>query len=120
MHLFEELNKISESRSLYTASSTVYGQVFIHVFNLACAFSSLQKQYFFPFHEVSICSLQSLNKIIQRDFFPELPKLRAQHEYLDAVEHNDVEKLREISARYQVTQTPGGRLGRNSPCTIVV
>ena len=58
-----------------------------------------------------ISSLQSLNKIIQRDFFPELPKLQAQHEYLDAVEHNDVEKLREISARYQVTHTPGGRLG---------
>ncbi|KAJ7387923.1 DiGeorge syndrome critical region protein 14 [Desmophyllum pertusum] len=54
--------------------------------------------------------VQSLNKIIQRDFFPELPKLRAQHEYLDAVEHNDVEKLREISARYQVTQTPHGSL----------
>ena len=58
-------------------------------------------------------SLQSLNKIIQRDFFPELPKLRAQHEYLDAVEHNDVEKLREISARYQVTQTPHGSLGKS-------
>ena len=83
-------------------------------------FPHYKQQYFFPFHEVSIFSLQSLNKIIQRDFFPELPKLRAQHEYLDAVEHNDVEKLREISARYQVTQTPGGRLGRNSPCTIVV
>lgn len=54
--------------------------------------------------------VQSLNKIIQRDFFPELPKLRAQHEYLDAVEHNDIEKLREISARYQVSQTPGSRL----------
>ena len=58
--------------------------------------------------------LQSLNKIIQRDFFPELPKLRAQHEYLDAVEHNDLEKLREISARYQVSHTPSGssRLGK--------
>ena len=55
-----------------------------------------------------------MNKIIQRDFFPELPKLRAQHEYLDAVEHNDLEKLREISARYQVSRTPSGssRLGR--------
>lgn len=59
-----------------------------------------------------IFSLQSLNKIIQRDFFPELPKLQAQHEYLDAVEHNDVEKLREISARYQVTHTPCGRSGK--------
>ena len=65
--------------------------------------SDTQKVVFF--------SLQSLNKIIQRDFFPELSKLRAQHEYLDAVEHNDMEKLREISARYQVTQTPGGSLG---------
>ena len=54
---------------------------------------------------------QSVDKIIQRDFFPELPKLRAQHEYLDAVEHNDVQKLREISARYQISQTPAGRLG---------
>lgn len=63
------------------------------------------------FKMLSIFSLQSLNKIIQRDFFPELPKLRAQHEYLDAVEHNDVEKLREISARYQASHTPGGHLG---------
>ena len=63
------------------------------------------------FKVLSIFSLQSLNKIIQRDFFPELPKLRAQHEYLDAVEHNDVEKLREISARYQVSHTPAGHLG---------
>lgn len=66
--------------------------------------------------------VQSLNKIIQRDFFPELSKLRAQHEYLDAVEHNDMEKLREISARYQVTQTPGGSLATpatfDTPSTI--
>ncbi|XP_068759311.1 splicing factor ESS-2 homolog [Montipora capricornis] len=61
--------------------------------------------------------VQSLNKIIQRDFFPELPKLRAQHEYLDAVEHNDVEKLREISARYQLSQTPARSCGLASPAT---
>ncbi|EDO41932.1 predicted protein [Nematostella vectensis] len=50
--------------------------------------------------------VQSVDKIIQRDFFPELSKLRAQHEYLDAVEHNDTERLREISSRYQSNQTP--------------
>ncbi|XP_067024530.1 splicing factor ESS-2 homolog [Acropora muricata] len=61
--------------------------------------------------------VQSLNKIIQRDFFPELPKLRAQHEYLDAVEHNDLEKLREISARYQVSRTPSGSSRLGTPAT---
>ncbi|EDO28858.1 predicted protein [Nematostella vectensis] len=50
--------------------------------------------------------VQSVDKIIQRDFFPELSKLRAQHEYLDAVEQNDTERLREISSRYQSNQTP--------------
>ena len=37
--LFEKLNRILESLFLYTARSTVYGQVFMHVFNLACVFS---------------------------------------------------------------------------------
>ncbi|KXJ05800.1 Protein DGCR14-like [Exaiptasia diaphana] len=54
---------------------------------------------------------QSLDKIIQRDFFPELNKLRAQSEYLEASENNDVERLREISARYNISQTPASRIG---------
>ena len=37
--LFEELNRISESLFLYTARSTMYGQVFMYVFNLTCVFS---------------------------------------------------------------------------------
>jgi len=37
--LFEELNRISGSLFLCTAKSTVYGQVFMHVFNLTCVFS---------------------------------------------------------------------------------
>ena len=36
---FAELNRISKSLFLYTASSTVYGQVFMDVFNLTCVFS---------------------------------------------------------------------------------
>ncbi|XP_044182656.1 uncharacterized protein LOC122963305 [Acropora millepora] len=64
--------------------------------------------------------VQSLNKnlIIQRDSFPELSKLRAQHECLDAVEHNDLEKQREISARCQALRTPSGssRLDNKYKC----
>lgn len=37
--LFEKLNRILESLFLYTASSIVYGQVFMVVFNLTCVFS---------------------------------------------------------------------------------
>ena len=37
--LFEKLNRILESLFLYMTSSIVYGQVFVHVFNLACVFS---------------------------------------------------------------------------------
>ena len=46
-----------------------------------------------------------------RDFFPDLKKLRAQKEYLDAVERKDLDKLRELAAKYTPksksrTQTP--------------
>lgn len=45
-------------------------------------------------------ALQELGKIIQKDFFPDLEKLKAQNQYLDAVEKNDVIKLRELYAKY--------------------
>lgn len=41
-----------------------------------------------------------MSKIIQRDFFPDLEKLKAQNDYLDAVEKNDFPRLREIYAKY--------------------
>lgn len=44
--------------------------------------------------------MQELGKIIQKDFFPDLEKLKAQNQYLDAVEKNDVIKLRELYAKY--------------------
>lgn len=44
--------------------------------------------------------LKELGKIIQRDFFPDLAKLHAQNEYLDAVASNDVVKLRAIFTKY--------------------
>jgi protein DGCR14 len=41
-----------------------------------------------------------MGSIIQRDFFPDLERLKAQNEYLDAVEKNDILKLRELHAKY--------------------
>ncbi|XP_039284045.1 splicing factor ESS-2 homolog [Nilaparvata lugens] len=44
--------------------------------------------------------LENIGKIIERDFYPDLEKLRAQNSYLDAVEKNDVQRLRQIFAKY--------------------
>ena len=44
--------------------------------------------------------VDALTKIITRDFFPDLPKLRHQVEVMDALESNDLERLRELQARF--------------------
>ncbi|XP_055543832.1 splicing factor ESS-2 homolog [Wyeomyia smithii] len=44
--------------------------------------------------------LEEMSKIIQRDFFPDLQKLKAQNEYLDALASNDIVKLRQIFSKY--------------------
>lgn len=41
-----------------------------------------------------------MSKIIRRDFFPDVPKLKAQLAYIEATETNDVERLKEISERF--------------------
>ncbi|KAK6028791.1 SH3 domain protein [Ostertagia ostertagi] len=38
--------------------------------------------------------LAKLEKIIVRDYFPDLPKLKAQTEYMDAMKRNDIAKMR--------------------------
>ncbi|CAH1801767.1 unnamed protein product [Owenia fusiformis] len=43
---------------------------------------------------------EGIEKIIKRDFFPDLSKLEAQAEYLEALEKNDRVKLREIHIKY--------------------
>ncbi|XP_071766473.1 splicing factor ESS-2 homolog isoform X1 [Centroberyx gerrardi] len=43
--------------------------------------------------------IESLEKIIQRDFFPDVTKLQAQKDYLEAEENGDLERMREISIR---------------------
>ncbi|CAD5234060.1 unnamed protein product [Bursaphelenchus xylophilus] len=50
---------------------------------------------------------EDLQKIIVRDYFPELPKLKAQKEYLDALESNDVEALRRIQMKFSADTLNG-------------
>lgn len=52
-----------------------------------------------------------MGKIIQRDFFPDLQKLKAQNEYLDALASNDVCKLRQIFSKYSSKRPNSSRLG---------
>lgn len=44
--------------------------------------------------------LQQIGKIIERDYFPDLEKLKAQNEYLEAMEQNDIRRMRELHAKY--------------------
>lgn len=44
--------------------------------------------------------IKKMGEIIQRDFFPHLGKLQAQNQYLDALEQNDVKRMRELYEKY--------------------
>ncbi|KAF5290102.1 hypothetical protein FQA39_LY14883 [Lamprigera yunnana] len=59
--------------------------------------------------------IEEMGKIIQRDFFPDLEKLKAQHDYLEAKQRNDVAKLRELYAKYSGPKPPLQRIP--SPAT---
>lgn len=62
--------------------------------------------------------VQKIEAIIQRDFFPDLTKLQVQAAYLEALETNDVAKLREIYEKYSVGPTVHDpRSGHASPAT---
>ena len=54
---------------------------------------------------------QNLEKIITKDFYPDLPKLQAQAEYLDAVERKDTQKMWELQQKFSqkrtAVRTPG-------------
>lgn len=46
-----------------------------------------------------------MEKIIVRDFFPDLPKLQAQTEYLDAVQRKDTQKIWQLHKQYSMKRT---------------
>uniref|UniRef100_A0A1B6KB47 Uncharacterized protein n=1 Tax=Graphocephala atropunctata TaxID=36148 RepID=A0A1B6KB47_9HEMI len=50
--------------------------------------------------------LNEMGKIIERDFFPDLEKLRAQNDYLEALERNDMQRVRELYAKYSSGKIP--------------
>ncbi|XP_076876024.1 splicing factor ESS-2 homolog [Brachyhypopomus gauderio] len=57
--------------------------------------------------------IESLEQIIQRDFFPDVSKLQAQKDYLEAEENGDLERMREIAIRY------GTAMAKYTPRTYV-
>ncbi|KAI5614304.1 protein DGCR14, partial [Silurus asotus] len=57
--------------------------------------------------------LQSLEQIIQRDFFPDISKLQAQKDYLEAEESGDLQRMREIAIKY------GSAMAKYTPRTYV-
>lgn len=51
--------------------------------------------------------IEEMSKIIQRDFFPDLERLRAQNDYLDAESRRDFMQMAEIRARYSLGRVSG-------------
>lgn len=47
---------------------------------------------------------QNIGKIIERDFFPDLEKWKTQKDYIDAVEQNDTNKLRQMYEKYSISK----------------
>jgi hypothetical protein len=66
---------------------------------------------FTKLHEF-IYLLQKIEKIIERDFFPDLSKLSVQKAYFDALEQNDLVKLRELQMKYGGQCSSTGRFSR--------
>ncbi|XP_018339078.1 PREDICTED: protein DGCR14 homolog [Trachymyrmex septentrionalis] len=54
--------------------------------------------------------IEKMSDIIQKDFFPHLEKLQAQNQYLEALEQNDMNRMRELYAKYSsgrpITERP--------------
>lgn len=62
--------------------------------------------------------VKEVEKIIERDFFPDLENLKDRLEYLDAREQNDMVKLRELYSKYSAgKETPVLRNVEESPAT---
>ncbi|KAG0339344.1 DiGeorge syndrome critical region protein 14 [Podila horticola] len=49
---------------------------------------------------------EALSKIIERDFFPDIAKLKRQHEYLDAIAMNDTQRIQAAARDLAGNDTP--------------
>lgn len=54
-----------------------------------------------------------MEQIVQRDFFPDVTKLQAQNDYLEAEENGDLQRMREIAIKY------GSAMAKYTPRTYV-
>lgn len=54
--------------------------------------------------------VDALDGIIERDFFPDLPKIRTQVEYLDAVDKGDLEAVHEKVKQYRLIEDFGSQV----------
>lgn len=59
---------------------------------------------------------EKVEEIIEKDFYPELSKMKAQAEYFEALEKNDLVKLRELEMRYS-KRPDTGRSMYSTPAT---
>ncbi|KAF9980821.1 DiGeorge syndrome critical region protein 14 [Mortierella antarctica] len=59
--------------------------------------------------------IEALSKIIERDFFPDLAKLKRQHAYLDAVEMNDTERIQAAAKALAGNDTPWAQRRLKTP-----
>ncbi|KAF9960791.1 DiGeorge syndrome critical region protein 14 [Mortierella alpina] len=59
--------------------------------------------------------IEALSKIIERDFFPDLAKLKRQHAYLDAVEMNDTERIHAAAKELAGNDTPWAQRRLKTP-----
>lgn len=59
--------------------------------------------------------IEALSKIIERDFFPDLARLKRQHAYLDAVEQNDSERIQAAARELAGNDTPLAKRRRKTP-----
>merc|ERR1719300_564819 len=56
-----------------------------------------------------------VEKIIERDFFPELEKLKAQSDYIDARERKDYETMSRLEEKYSGVRPDTGKRLQSPP-----
>ena len=62
--------------------------------------------------------VEKLEKIIERDFFPEIDKLKARSDYIDAADRNDTNEMRRLRERFSTGRMPTDSMSRlSTPAT---